>query len=62
MKAKHLLAMNHHHTLSSMHSSASISTKISLVHGTVFIDDEIVFKSQGKVHASNSTRFMGKAF
>ena len=55
MKVKHLLAMNHRHTLSSTHLSASIPTKLSLVHGTVSVDDEIVFKSLGKVYASNST-------
>ena len=53
MKEKHLLAMNHHHlhTLSSTPSSALISTKFSLVHGTTSIDDGIVSKFKGKVHA-----------
>ena len=55
--------MNHHlHTLPNTHSSALIPTKISLVCEAISIDDEIVFKTQGKVHASNSTRVRGQAF
>ena len=62
MKAKHLLVMNHHHTLSNTCSSASIPTKLSSVHETISIDDGIVFKSQGKVHASNLVRVTRHAF
>ena len=62
-KAKHLLAINHYlYTLSNTCSSASIPTKLSLVHETISIDDGIVFKIQGKVHVSNSTRVTGQAF
>ena len=54
--------MKHCHILSSTHSSASILTKLYLVHETISTNDGILFETQGKVHASSSTGVTRQAF